>query len=225
VNGVHDVGGADGFGRVDPPAHEPVFHTDWERRTFAMSIPVAMAGVNLDQVRHGIERLHPVDYLCGRYYEHWLHSFENNLIEKGVISAEELERRARHFREHPEEDLPAGGDPEQAEQFVAIQRAGASARRPTDVPPAFRVGDRVRVRNMHPSGHTRAARYVRGKEGVVTQVYDAFVLPDSNAKDEGENPARVYNVEFTSTELWGADEDRGHHTVRFDLFEPYIEAA
>jgi len=225
VNGVHDLGGMEGLGAVDPPTEEPVFHTDWERRTFAMFLPFGMSGLNLDQFRHGIEKLHPVEYLTGRYYEHWLHTYESNFIAKGVISEEELERRTRHFLEHPDEELPEGGDPEQAEQFVEIYKAGASTRRPTDSPPAFQVGDRVRVKNIHPSGHTRCARYVRGKEGVVTEVYDAFVFPDTNSKEEGENPARVYNVEFDATELWGSDGGGERHTVRFDLWEPYLEAA
>ncbi|MBV9819636.1 MAG: nitrile hydratase subunit beta [Solirubrobacterales bacterium] len=225
MNGVHDLGGMEGLGAVDPPAQEPVFYNDWERRTFAMFIPFVLSGANLDMFRHGIERLHPVQYLTGRYYEHWLHTFESNLVAKGVISEEELEQRTQHYLEHPDEAMPDGGDADQAEHYLKIYEAGASTRRETsNETPAFGVGDRVRVKNIHPSGHTRCARYVRGKEGVVTEVYDAFVFPDTNSKEQGEDPARVYNVEFDSTELWGSG-NAERHKVLFDLWEPYLEAA
>jgi nitrile hydratase beta subunit len=225
VDGIHDLGGMEGLGAVEPPAEEPVFYSDWERRTFALFLPFVMTGLNLDQFRHGIEKLHPVEYLTGRYYEHWMHTYETGLVKKGVITEDELEARTRHFLAHPEEDLPKGGDSAQAEQFLEIYRAGASTRRPTEEPAAFRIGDRVRVKNIHPSGHTRCARYVRGQLGVVTDVYDAFVFPDTNFEEKGEHPARVYNVEFDAGDLWGPGEAVERHKVRFDLWEPYLEAA
>jgi nitrile hydratase len=45
MNGVHDMGGMDGFGAVVPEQDEPVFHADWERRLFALSqaLPAARA--------------------------------------------------------------------------------------------------------------------------------------------------------------------------------------
>jgi nitrile hydratase beta subunit len=225
VNGVHDLGGLEGLGPVNPPAEEPVFYADWEKRVFSMFLPFVLSGLNLDQFRHGIERLPPMEYLAGRYYEHWLHTIEDGLIEKGVISKEELEERTRHYLENPDQDVPDGGDPEQAQQFAEIYRVGASTRRPDDTGPAqFAEGDRVRVKNMHPSGHTRCPRYARGREGVVEQVYDAFVFPDTNSKEAGENPARVYSVRFDSTELWGSDSGE-RHALYIDLWEPYLEAA
>ena len=226
MNGVHDLGGMEGLGAVAPPVDEPVFYNDWERRTFAMFVPYAMTGSNLDMFRHGIEKLHPVEYLAGRYYEHWLHTFTSNLLASGTITAEELEERTQHYLDHPDEAMPDGGDSEQADAYLAAYRAGASTRRPdANAEPAFAVGDRVRVKNIHPTGHTRCARYVRGKEGVVTEVYDAYVFPDVNSKQLGENPERVYNVEFDSAELWGSDRDGERHTLFFDLWEPYLETA
>jgi nitrile hydratase beta subunit len=225
VNGVHDLGGLEGLGAVAPPADEPVFYSDWERRVFSMFLPFVFSGLNLDQFRHGIEKLHPVEYLAGRYYEHWLHTVEQNFIETGVISEQELQARTKHYLDHPDEELPDGGDPEQAEQFVEIYKTGASTRRESEGPAHFAVNDRVRVRNINPSGHTRCARYLRGKEGVITEVYDPFVFPDSNAHGHGENPERVYNVRFAAEDVWGATEDAERHAIHFDLWEPYLEAA
>lgn len=224
MNGVHDLGGLDGLGPVNPSPDEPVFHSEWEKRVFSMFLPFVLAGLNLDQFRHGIEKLHPVEYLAGRYYEHWLHTIEHGLISKGIIDEHELERRTRQYLENPEAPLPEGGDPGQAETLVQIYRTGASTRRDSDAQPKFEPGDRVRVRNINPSGHTRCARYLRGKEGVVERVHGAFVFPDSNASEEGENPQPVYNVRFDAAEVWG-DQDGQRQSIRFDLWEPYLEAA
>jgi nitrile hydratase len=82
----------------------------------------------------------------------------------------------------------------------------------------------VRARNVHPPGHTRLPRYVRGKRGRIAAVYDAYVFPDTNAHDLGEDPQHVYSVAFAGEELWGADAEPGT-LVHLDLFEPYLEAA
>lgn len=94
MNGAHDLGGMHGLGPIDPEENEPVFHDEWERRMFAVMIAVFGGGnYNVDEFRHGIERMHPVDYLGTSYYEHWLASVERLLIEKGVLTEAELEAR------------------------------------------------------------------------------------------------------------------------------------
>src|SRR5881397_4081894 len=138
MNGVHDLGGTEGLGRVAPTkeGEEPVFYSDWERAVFAMLVPSLLAGINLDEFRHGIERMHPAEYLSSRYYEHWLYTMEKNLTEKGVIDAE------------------------QTKTLLEIMHAGVSTRMPKQGEPQFKPGQVVRVRNHHPSGHTRLARYL-----------------------------------------------------------------
>lgn len=225
MNGVHDLGGLEGLGPVNPTPDEPVFHSDWERTVFTLFVPSVLAGLNLDEFRHGIERLHPVEYLSSRYYQHWLDTIEHNLLDKGVITAEEVEERTRRYRENPDAPLPDRKDPEQVEMHLSIMRAGASTRMPTDAPPAFKVGDVVRVRDFYTSGHTRLARYLRGKQGVVDRVYDSFVFPDTNSKREGENPQHVYNVRFDAAHVWGEDVAEPNQTIYFDLWEPYLETA
>lgn len=225
MNGVHDLGGVDGLGPVAPAEAEPIFHSEWERRVFAMFIPFALAGLNLDQFRYGIEKLHPVEYLTGRYYEHWLRTIEDGLVSKGVIDPDDLEARTRQFLEDPDAPLPDASNPEQVEEFLEVYRTGASTRRESDAEPKFSAGDRVRVRNINPTSHTRSARYLRGKVGVVERVYDAFVFPDTNAKEEGENPQPVYNVRFDAADVWGPGLDGEAHTILFDFWEPYLEPA
>jgi nitrile hydratase subunit beta len=67
MNGVHDMGGMDGFGPVRPEANEPVFHEEWERRVFAINRAMGYTGAwNGDISRHAKELLPPPDMRCGR---------------------------------------------------------------------------------------------------------------------------------------------------------------
>ena len=92
MNGVHDLGGMHGLGPVNAETNEPVFHNDWERRVFAVTIATFGAGnYNVDQFRHGIERMNPAHYLATSYYEHWLHMVETLMIENGAITRDELD--------------------------------------------------------------------------------------------------------------------------------------
>ena len=65
MDGVHDLGGRQGFGPIDPDTDEPVFHSDWERRVLEMFPAMAGAGAfNLDQFRYGMEQIPPAEYLA-----------------------------------------------------------------------------------------------------------------------------------------------------------------
>lgn len=227
MNGVHDLGGTEGLGPVAPlkEDEEPVFYSDWERGVFSLLVPVLLAGVNLDEFRHGIERMHPAEYLSSRYYEHWLHTYETNLVEKGIVEEQELQEKIRYYRENPDAPLPQRDDPEQTKTLIGVLRAGASTKMPKDGEPQFKPGQTVRVKNYHPSGHVRIARYLRGKQGVVERVYDSFVFPDTNSKGEGENPQFVYSVRFEAQDVWGAETSEPNQKIYFDLWEPYLDAA
>lgn len=225
MNGVHDLGGVQGLGTVEREANEPVFHSDWERKVFGMMVATLGQGMyNLDEFRHAIEQMHPVDYLSSRYYEHWLHSMEKNLVERGVISADELERKVSELRRNPDAPAPTREDRGLADALLGLVRQGGSTAMGTDAKPRFAAGDEVRTRNIHPSGHTRLPRYVRDKVGVVDRVYPSFVFPDTNAHRRGENPQYVYSVRFPAGELWGEDAEPGEETY-VDLWESYLEPA
>lgn len=92
MNGIHDLGGMHGLGPVDPETQEPVFHDQWERRMFALLMSTFAGGIyNVDEFRHAIERMAPAEYLTTSYYEHWLHSLERVMMEKGQFDRAELE--------------------------------------------------------------------------------------------------------------------------------------
>jgi nitrile hydratase len=206
VDGIHDLGGIDGFGRVDVEPDEPVFHADWERDVFRIS---AAAGRALPYsggaFRHSIERMEPGHYLTSSYYEHWLTGIATLVVEAGLVSQEELERRAggRFPLSQPDRgSVPAPGG----------ERTG----------PRFSVGDRVRVREWHPPGHTRAPRYVQGKRGVVVRFDGEHNVPDVEAHGGDALAEPAYSVRFDSRELWGEGGAPGEF-VHVDLWERYLE--
>lgn len=223
MNGVHDLGGMHGLGGVDVEQDEPVFHDPWEGVVFGTMLATMGQGMyNLDEFRHGIEVMPPAHYLTSSYYEHWLETIEKNLIEKGVLNRDELEARTQEFLKDPEAALPRREDPELTNNLLGLVRGGGSSSREVSAKPRFGVGDLVNIRNEHPHGHTRLPRYVRDKQGVVERVYDAFVLPDTNAHGEGENPEYVYSVRFDAEELWGGSAE-AREAVYVDLWESYLE--
>jgi hypothetical protein len=100
VNGAHDVGGMHGFGPIDPEVDEPVFHAEWERRCFALSVAMGAYGSwNLDMSRYARETLPPGDYLTTSYYEHWLHGLQRQLVEHDFLSYDEIEQRMRTLQQ------------------------------------------------------------------------------------------------------------------------------
>jgi nitrile hydratase len=213
MNGIHDMGGMDGFGSVEVEENEPVFHERWEARVFGLQVAAMAAGLfNIDAGRHAIERLPPVDYLTLGYYGRWLRSFETGLVEGGVLAEGELDAR---LRGRPFAPAPPPGP---------RARASLGARREIDAEPAFAVGQRVITHNLQSTGHTRLPGYARARRGVIAIVHPAaWVLPDTNAHDLGECPEPVYSVRFEGRELWGAGAEAGI-SVHVDLFESYLEA-
>lgn len=110
------------------------------------------------------------------------------------------------------------------EQVPGLVKAGASTRVDAHVAPRFKAGDHVVVRNLHPVGHTRLPRYLRGKRGTIASDWGVFVFPDSNAHRKGEKPQHVYSVRFTGRELWGASASE-RDTLHVDMWDDYLDSA
>ena len=208
MDGIHDLGGMQGFGPVVREENEPVFHEDWQRIAFGlMTLPqIAIRCNNVDEYRHSVERMMPAHYLQSHYYERVLTGATTLLVEKGVVSLADLEARAGGafplsvpISDNPVADLPAQPD----------------AR--------FEPGDTVRVLDIHPNGHIRAPRFCRGKEGIVIHVAPKFGFPDTAAHGGLKRKEHPYHVEFTSEELWGSDGSEGDSVV-VDLWDSYLEA-
>ena len=102
-------------------------------------------------------------------------------------------------------------------------RAGASCRVDEFVEPRYRTGDAVRARNLHPHGHTRLPRYVRGRRGVILRDHGVFSFPDAAAHGDGHRAQHVYSVRFSAQELWG-EQASPIDSVCIDLFDDYLAA-
>jgi len=88
---INDVGGMDGFPPVEQEAGEPPFHADWEAHVFAINRALIGQGVyNLDEFRDAIERMPPQEYLAASYYERWFQAITTLLVDKGVLTAQEV---------------------------------------------------------------------------------------------------------------------------------------
>ena len=86
MNGVHDMGGMDGFGKVEPEENEPVFHARWEGRLMAMNRAMgALRHWSIDVGRYGIEVLPPDVYLSSSYYRRWYFRTANLAVQRGLI--------------------------------------------------------------------------------------------------------------------------------------------
>ena len=222
MNGGHDLGGMHGLGPIDPEpeADEPVFHHAWEKRVFALTLATGALGRwTIDMGRHARERQHPAEYLRHSYYENWLAGLEKLVVERGLVSAEEL--AAGKASGPAEEALRARVL--QAEKVGPAMARGAPVEVAIDAPPRFAVGNRVRAINRHPIGHTREPRYVRGRVGVVHEHYGAHVFPDRSAAGQREG-RHLYSVRFEAAELWGQPGAPGS-AVYVDLWEDYLEPA
>lgn len=219
MNGAQDLGGMMGFGPVKPEPDEPFFHDAWERRALAITLAMGATGSwTIDESRHARETLHPGDYLSSSYYEIWIKGLEKLLLAHDLVTQGELAGMESPLVRHPVKRVAAAAD------VPAMLAAGTTYDRPVTRPAAFTPGESVIVRNAHPGGHTRAPRYVRGRRGTIEAAHGMFVLPDTHAHGEGENPAWLYTVSFTGPELWGEAADPSL-TVKADLWEPYLDAA
>lgn len=220
MDGIHDLGGKHGHGKVEREVDEPVFHADWEAKVFAIMLASGPAGAWLcaDRFRHLIERIDPVSYLNDGYYGRWIGGIETGLVEAGVLSQEEVQARYLELGGKSSDRIaarpvanpdPLGPIPEN----FASDRAVPAAR--------YAIGDWVVTDTTVKPGHTRLPAYARGKIGCINACHDGWVYPDTNAHGLGEQPQNLYTVEFQGTELWGDDSET--MTLCLDLFEPYLQ--
>jgi nitrile hydratase len=204
MDGIHDLGGRQGFGKVRYTLDAPAFHAQWEVRANSLYGYAVRRGVfNMDEYRYAIERMEPRHYLGASYYERTLTSLATLCVEKGLTTPEELERRA------------GGGFP--------LSGTAAPGRSNAEDARRFSVGDRVRVRTEHVPGHVRMPGYIRGKSGVVVGVSPPYPFPDAHAHGVAAREEPTYDVRFRSEDLWPDSADRAQ--VHVGVFESYLAPA
>ena len=204
MDGLHDLGGRQGFGPVRHTPDAAVFHEDWEKRINALyGLGVRLGIFNMDEYRHAIERMEPRHYMNAGYYERTLTSLATLCVEKGVLTRRELEERAEGLFPLA---LPLGPG-----------RSNEPGRR------GYQVGDRVRVRNDHVAGHVRMPGYVRGKTGIVVSESPCYPFPDAHAHGMTAQDEPTYDVRFRSIDLWPDAADDA--LVHVGVFQSYLEPA
>jgi len=218
MDGIHDMGGMHGFGKVEPEKDEPVFHAAWEGRCLALNRAMGFTGSwTIDQSRASIETLPPDVYLSSSYYRKWELGLEKRVIALGLAGADELASgHALRPGKALKRNFTLADVPNTMTRGSFFREASAPAR--------FAPGDRVRTKNIHPATHTRLPRYARGRVGVVEALRGCHVYPDTVAIGEGEQPQWLYTVLFDGRELWGENTDPTL-TVSIEAFEPYLEPA
>ena len=204
MDGIHDLGGRQGFGPVRHSPTAPAFHEPWEKRANALySLAVRLGVFNMDEYRHGVERMEPRHYLSASYYERSLTSLATLCVEKGICTREELEA------------LAEGGFP--------LALASVPGRSNEPARELFAPGDRVRARSEHVPGHVRMPAYIRGKVGVVVSESPAYPFPDAHAHGVAAADEPTYDVRFATADLWPNAADAAF--VHVGVFQSYLERA
>lgn len=210
----YDLGGKLGFGSFTIEQNEPVFHKQWEVfpycAVFIGTFPPQ--SFNTDEYRHAVERMEDTHYMHASYYERVLTAAATLFVEKEILTVEELEDSAAG--RFPL-SLPVAADAGQSLIESKSESKSKASR-------AFAVGEKVRVLDSGATGHTRAPRYVRGKQGKVTRITPPFTLPDANAHGLKHEAEPTYHVYFSSIELWG-EEGEENTGVIVDLWQSYLE--
>ncbi len=201
MDGFHDIGGKQGFGRV---VHPDAPHDEtWEPAVRALSGCAVINHVyNMDEFRHAIERMAPRHYVAAPYFERHLTAIATLLVEKGLATREELEELA-------------GG------AFPLSGPIGPG--RPAAPPQTFAIGERVRVKTDYVPGHVRFPAYIRGKTGEVVAVTPPYPFPDAAGHGMPAPMEPTYDVRFRSRDLWAdACDDALNHV---GVFQSYLEKA
>jgi nitrile hydratase subunit beta len=218
MDGVHDLGGREGFGPIPFKDDDQPFHGEWEKRVYGMAqASGGDAGWSIDWFRFCRELMPPADYLARSYFDHWLSTLAAQMVDGGYITLGELKTGGSAFKPVPGNAPPTARE---AREYVRNPRSYAMAE---DRPSRFSAGDRVRALKFGHSGHTRLPAYARGRAGIVLAHHRFHILPDASARGEHRG-AHLYTVRFAAAELWPEAQGRTDQ-VFVDLWEDYLEPA
>jgi nitrile hydratase beta subunit len=218
MDGVHDLGGKQGFGPIDVNEVEVPFHTDWEGRMWAINQCSRSPDWTIDWWRHVRELIDPVDYLSRPYFDSWAQTHIAAFIDSGTFTLEEI--IAGKSATAPVQPRPPG---KSIDVLAAIEAQAYRFDREIDAPPAYQAGDRIITRQLLPIHHTRLPAYARGKPGVIHAHHGAHIFADSSAqgKEQGQH---IYSVVFEARDLWVEAENKKDR-VFLDLWESYLDPA
>ncbi|HET7714742.1 MAG TPA: nitrile hydratase subunit beta [Bauldia sp.] len=216
MDGIHDLGGRQGYGQIDVNEPPEPFHAPWEARVLGIVRAFTRpATFSIDWFRHVRECIDPADYLTRPYYDQWLQTYAAMMVDAGAATVEELAtgRSAR--------PIPGVPPPMPPEKVATAKKAMARFDRESNARPLFAAGEAVRTLGMGARGHTRLPQYARGRPGRIETFRGFHVLPDTNMAGDG--PAEpLYTVSFLAADLWPEAAGR-RDRVYLDLWERYLE--
>lgn len=214
MDGVHDLGGKQGFGPIAVTTQEPAFPEDWEGRAYGLVQSVGDPGSTIDWFRHIVELMPPDAYLTEPYFQKWQYVQIIELIQAGTLTMDEVLSSQATTPTASKTALSLN------DIMDIIHDKNHSFAKEVTTPSQFAVGQIVRTRRHMHEGHTRLPAYARDREGVIIDHHGAHALPDAGAKGEdiGEH---LYTVRFAASELWGA-EANPNDDVTLDLWESYF---
>lgn len=242
----HNLGGLEGLDPITPETE--VFVEPWEKRIFGIHTAMMALSNHLNtslpdydiesvptkfksfwtwaHLRQGAEGMHPFEYFRLRYYEKWLGGISGFFIEEGYITQEELDARTAEFLQgSADAPLPNGGDPAIDTQVEKYLREGDSPKRPAPAPAKFKVGDRVRIKNVSPATHSRLPGNLKGHTAKVVKVYEGAFTYFFPTGDGIGTPMPVYSLAFKAEDLWAGAVSEPGVLYYNDIFEAYVEAA
>ncbi len=219
MDGIHDLGGMEGFGPIPIATGDKDFPglAEWEKRMWGLARNPLAPGITIDWFRHGLERMVPADYLSFGYFNKWCANYLMLMLDNGTITMDDVRRG------HVENPDPQAS-PKTLEDVLASTRgADVSFETEAATKPGFAVGDVVKTLPTLPANHTRLPRYARGAKGTVIAYHGAHALPDEGAQGHHVGD-HLYTVSFAATELWGEGANP-RDTVTLELWECYLVSA
>lgn len=216
MDGIHDLGGMEGFGPVPVATGDAAFRdlADWEKRMWGLSRSNLAAGITIDWFRHCIERMVPKDYLDFAYFNKWCTNYFVLMIDNGTITMEDVRRG------HDESPAQPADGKTLVDVMNITLKAIKSFETEAKTTPVFAPGQQITTRRLVSGKHTRLPRYARGARGTIIAHHGSHFLPDKGVHgiEAGEH---LYTVAFAATELWGDEADR-RDEVTLDLWESYL---
>ncbi len=219
MDGIHDLGGKQGYGAVDLESEDEIFHEDWEGREWGISRCARTPGITIDWWRHCRELIMPMDYLERSYFDSWAQTDFATYLEAGWMTLEEIETGKSLIDNIKDSDPPAARNLQQVLEDDRARAIRFDAE--IDTTPTFSVGQRVLTVKHGHTGHTRLPQYARGRIGIIHAYNGAHVFPDRSAEGY-EVHQHCYNVIFEAAELW-PEAAGSKDKVHLDLWENYLE--
>lgn len=218
MDGIHDLGGKQGYGPIDVDEEDVPFHAPWEARMWAISRNRGAPGCTIDWWRHVRERIDPIDYLTRKYFDQWIQTELAVHINAGVFTMDEVIAGRSST-----EPVPQGPGISRDEALAADAAKATRFDRDIKEPPAFKPGDRVRTARFAPVHHTRLPEYARDRQGVILAHRGAHLFADAGARGI-EEAQHLYTVGFEAEELWPEAQGR-RDRIYLDLWESYLAPA